>query len=552
MTGEYEKAAIPSPAWWVRIFIALGYLGLLVVDPLNVGSGSGQRSEQALLRIASPFYRTSGDVTVILIDDDYLKQRGSGWPMSYREQGLLLRRILSYEPSALFVDLLYRHRHGRGEANAAEDEPLDLLRPLASATDKQVPVLFAALSVESAAGMSQDSCTGTTGGISAGTQIDPQSIEPTLRPWLGLEPEAGPERTATAPSGPRFAVAPVGWTGCAGSYPLQLAGSASASTPAMAMYTQLCDAGMDAPGCSSAARGASRRGAFSRPMIIRWGAYAPVTQSPFYAADVCQQYEDAAHPLPILSRMGMALRQFALGAIVDLRSTGNPALALPCPAIPVLRADTVIDGEETRMRELLHGKAVFVGARVSGIPDWIQSPVHGQVPGVVLHAMALDNLLSRGGSYTKPMPSDVSRWIMVVLACSVALLAPWLVARKPLFNELTRAGIGLGLWAGYAVVLALHGHYLKAAAVLGIGALFDLMKPLETFRYLWLILAMAVLAFLALASGWSPWNWIGLAFVVVATLETFKAYLKHSAAKPFPHPASLLLRAAARSGSRST
>ena len=136
----------------MRILIALGFLGLLVVDPLNAGSASGQRSEQALLRIDSPFYRASGDVTVILIDDAYLQQRGSGWPMSYREQGLPLRRILSYDPAAVFVDLLYRHRHGRGDASGTEDEPLDLLRPLASATDRNVPVLFAALSAQSSGG----------------------------------------------------------------------------------------------------------------------------------------------------------------------------------------------------------------------------------------------------------------------------------------------------------------------------------------------------------------------------------------------------------------
>ena len=555
MTENHGQAPIPVPPWWVRILIALGFLGLLVVDPLNAGSASGQRSEQALLRIASPFYRASGDVTVILIDDDYLQQRGSGWPMSYREQGLLLRRILAYEPSAVFVDLLYRHRHGRTDASTSDDEPLDLLRPLASAADKPVPVLFAALSVDPAAGKAADYCSRSTpvNAAAAGNLVDPASIEPTLRPLLGLG-TAGPEAAATpaepAAARPRFGVAAVGWSGCGGSYPLLLAGNTRATTPAMAMFEQSCAAGMKARGCRSLAAATPSLAAFSSPMIVRWGAFAPATQSRFYAANVCQRYEDLAHPVSHANRLAMALRQFALGAIVDLRNTGDPALALPCPAIPVLRADAVIDGDEALMRTLLHGKAVFVGARVSGIPDWIPSPVHGQVPGVVLHAMALDNLFAHGDSYTKPMPSTVSRWIMVLLASTVALLAPLLVARKPWFSEFVRAGVGLALWAGYALVLALHGHFLKAVVVLGVAALFDLMKPLETFRYLWLILAMALLAFIALASGWSPWNWIGLAFVVVATLEAFKASLKHSPPKPFPHPASLLRRLATTLRSR--
>ena len=58
------------------MLIALGFLALLVVDPLNAGSGSGQRSEQAILRIAAPFYDASDAVTVVLIDDAYLQRVG--------------------------------------------------------------------------------------------------------------------------------------------------------------------------------------------------------------------------------------------------------------------------------------------------------------------------------------------------------------------------------------------------------------------------------------------------------------------------------------------
>ncbi len=45
------------------------------------------------------------------------------------------------------------------------------------------------------------------------------------------------------------------------------------------------------------------------------------------------------------------------------------------------------------------GRYVLVGANIPGYNDFARSPVHGLVPGVHYHAMALDNLLSYGARY---------------------------------------------------------------------------------------------------------------------------------------------------------
>jgi hypothetical protein len=235
------------------------------------------------------------------------------------------------------------------------------------------------------------------------------------------------------------------------------------------------------------------------------------------------------------------LEQLALGAITDLRRSGDVERSLPCPAVPVLRADQLLDGDEAALRALLRDKAVLLGASVSGVPDWQDSPVHGRVPGVVLHAMALDNLLALGAAYTRPMPSRVATAIKFALAILVAALAPMLLAMHPSRpTARTQAALGLALWIGFAAFLFASGLRGQGFAALAAGLAFDLFKPTDTLRYALLLVAMATLALLALAAGWSPWNWIGLLLVIVATVEAIKPFIKSTTPKPFPHPASLL------------
>ena len=51
----------------------------------------------------------------------------------------------------------------------------------------------------------------------------------------------------------------------------------------------------------------------------------------------------------------------------------------------------------------IEGRVVMVGVKLAGLNDFWDLPVHGQLPGVEAHAMALDNLLTYGDQYfTKP------------------------------------------------------------------------------------------------------------------------------------------------------
>ena len=56
---------------------------------------------------------------------------------------------------------------------------------------------------------------------------------------------------------------------------------------------------------------------------------------------------------------------------------------------------------EEQLVQSLKDRYVLIGAVVPGHNDLIDSPVHGTIPGVFLHAMALDNLLTFGSNYKR-------------------------------------------------------------------------------------------------------------------------------------------------------
>lgn len=61
---------------------------------------------------------------------------------------------------------------------------------------------------------------------------------------------------------------------------------------------------------------------------------------------------------------------------------------------------------EAQLVQSLKDRYVLIGAVVPGHNDLIDSPVHGTIPGVFLHAMALDNLLTFGSKYKRSTSWD--------------------------------------------------------------------------------------------------------------------------------------------------
>src|SRR5690606_13263919 len=97
----------------------------------------------------------------------------------------------------------------------------------------------------------------------------------------------------------------------------------------------------------------------------------------------------------------------------------------PCPyAITIKEEDLTSE----KARGLLEGRAVLIGQSLPGIHDIVESPVHGQIPVVYLHAMALDNLLNWHTSYYK---AGNALWPKLLLGFLVSWIAAALLRADP-------------------------------------------------------------------------------------------------------------------------
>jgi CHASE2 domain-containing sensor protein len=100
--------------YWKRIgFVCFMFflIVLLILDPFHITTATDKASSDILNRLNAFFYPSSGqeEITVVLIDDSYLNQMSSHWPLPYAQQSKIFRQILQYQPKSLFIDFLYTH-----------------------------------------------------------------------------------------------------------------------------------------------------------------------------------------------------------------------------------------------------------------------------------------------------------------------------------------------------------------------------------------------------------------------------------------------------------
>lgn len=93
-----------------------------------------------------------------------------------------------------------------------------------------------------------------------------------------------------------------------------------------------------------------------------------------------------------------------------------PTLALPpCPyhLVLPLRALREFNQDDhpwgVSLDDLIAGKIVLYGGNLQSVQDLVYSPVHGRLPGLLMHAMALDNLIIRGDAYPAAGDFDIAR-----------------------------------------------------------------------------------------------------------------------------------------------
>ncbi|KTC19384.1 nucleotide cyclase [Pseudomonas marginalis ICMP 9505] len=354
--------------YWLAAFIVL----LAILDPFGLASSSDKASAQWLNRMFAGHYSNAGqrEVAVVLIDDAYLMRNTTSWPMPYGEQSKLFKRLLAYKPKAVFVDLLYSHDHSFGDPARGSQ----LLANVFERYQRQGIALWLANT-----------------GVARGEAGQANTLAPFFevsRPGL------------------------VAWDGVDDKYPLAVQTPIGLmETPALALYREFCKTQK----CASPPVDA-KTAAQQQPIAVQWGLNLAPEQS---------RIAKVRHCAPARHFVLDAVAQFFQAVFWKL---DDSALAR-CPYTLTLSASDleVSDPQDQALlAELLRDRLVLVGANITSTGDLVESPVHGQLPGIYLHAMALDNLINVGMDYDHE-PADFPRlpfnWLDLLELGLLALIA---------------------------------------------------------------------------------------------------------------------------------
>jgi hypothetical protein len=217
-------------------------------------------------------------------------------------------------------------------------------------------------------------------------------------------------------------------------------------SPAMAMYAAWCLRQPDDCGVAGFADVKARARAalagkpvapsdltatFNAPMDVVWGSrpdpdYLAMTQAVTGQAAPCRGAGSGW-----LGRLG--------DQMAGLRGPASGARQ-ECPYALTLGYDRIVAGlglQSSDLTRLLAGKLVMLGGQFRASNDWVESPVHGQAPGVHYHAMALDNLVEDGVDYRRNaslmLDSDLLKSLLIAALAFCGVLG--VMARNSLLDH---------------------------------------------------------------------------------------------------------------------
>jgi hypothetical protein len=337
----------------------------------------------------------------------------------------------------------------------------------------------------------------------------------------------------------RFRVGYVRWSRCGGEYPLMLGADPSAPTPAFAAYRAFCESPQHSARCKQSDPWDPRE--FAHPMIVRPGAFPTPEQRFAYGESICQRPLPLRGALPVGERFMSALQQLTLGVFGDLRRSPSLQLSLPCPSVTVLPLSRLQAASRDTWNELLRDKAVIVGADLSGVPDLVETPVHGLIPGAVWHGMALDNLVALNSSYLAQRHPAIRKYGSFALLLLFAYAFPFILHfLETKTIRVGRAWMSFTLWVVLALVYFGFGDVQAALLCLAIGIGLDLTLPSTSAVYLIGIAVTALCSAVLLKWGVPPGNWLGVVLVAAAFGHALRPYYHATAVRQFPAELSVI------------
>jgi CHASE2 domain-containing sensor protein/predicted enzyme related to lactoylglutathione lyase len=375
----------PSARLIVRLVVysLLGWF-FLSFNPFGIGDKTDQATQNALYKIAAPYYLSDAqqDIVIVLINQSSINElyerqviQANEWPIRYRDHAYLLSRILKYSPRAVFVDIYFKQER-------STDDSFDQFMRLAGRMSKKYesPLLFAG-------GYHDEQYTGVQ------RKLD----------------ELG-ELVVN------------GWQDYGQAYPLNDQGRLTA---AYRLYQLACLHDSSLSSCQ-------------QPLInstdiedgdavsVRWGSRPGPVLFPEFSRSVCADRSGS------VIEVGRQLLYGFIEGLVSYDDLADPVNA-QCAYHPVIYGDELVyidksgtDEQKLRLAAALKNKVVMYALSLEGLHDTIHSPVHGQLPGVFFHAMALDNLMHYGTDFVQAANEQIDLinlyvWMLMTVIFSLML-----------------------------------------------------------------------------------------------------------------------------------
>jgi hypothetical protein len=405
--GGRKRRRVPRP---VRdaVIILIIVSAVRLLDPFGIDEGLTERVGDIVVNVLSGWYPATGQdqITVVLIDDAYIRYKSDraptgepGWPLSLYDHEAILSQLYEAGAKSIFFDLIFAYQ--RGGPDAAKNFA-DLIaaisrgRPASASAPATpgVPILLADI-FDSAIPARHCNDPGRDlpdGMVLADIACSATAVVPVT---LSINHDSYP--AASTP-------------GCNKQWP----------TPAFAQFR--LDGYADPLGCGS-----------NVPewpaLYLRWGRAVSQTMAVNpYVDQNCRYRQDHRsfyHPFEI------ALTAF-VGNAGYIPHPERCRYTNTISALDLFSNDVSI---RQRVSRLISGHYVLVGTDMSGDTDRVRSPVSGDIPGVYVHAMALDNLLvaqaespqAKVPAYYK-VESDDPFWIKLDSWVAAVVIGIWIAS----------------------------------------------------------------------------------------------------------------------------
>ncbi|QGZ60903.1 CHASE2 domain-containing protein [Paraburkholderia acidisoli] len=464
--------------------IVLGIVAALVLPHVFGEEFATRKAARVYAPVAGQIYGTGSrdGISVMLIDDAALSQAGQTWPASYGYYARLLRGMQSYHPRAVFFDIVFK--------DARPDPALaPFVQGLCALREAGTRVYLAAtpdahgkLRVRDGLAQYAGRCFDLVAVSYSPDEIDKLAWSYPLEQRTGEGPA---QRSAALAIHDDFAKRPL----------------ADARTP-MALLWGLEPA---ADGLRLLAQPEARESdAAPAPKAPAEGGEANAANedgAPEAAEPYCRTDHGFAEILPFGPHQWL------------FHDAEKPVCVFHETVYAYDLANDDDEGE-AMLKRALTNRVVMIGTARSYSNDYVNSPIHGRIPGVYLHAMALDNLDTFGDQYKHvaalaPSLDRDHRSLFVLVFGGLLAVVLVRVAKNCLRNEERRERDRFELswpWAGQRTREAIVWVGMSLIEIVASIALVGILLAIGQSVFNIGFLSVVDIAVFALAAEWFEWN----------------------------------------------